>query len=183
MMTAYRARSIRRRRSSSEGKKLPARSLGIASSRSPAWRGQRLLPVPVAQGGAGLGVLVPLGADPGGGLGLDQFLQHALGHRADESRLRPPHVVTPAAATGQTGTRPSCTPRVGLSRFPGALHDGCCLFRGHEPEQRKHMQGAPTQAHRLDPLHHDRGHDPAARATSDRNGHRDSFRRPSTALG
>ncbi len=31
---------------------------------------------PVAVGGAGLGVLVPLGADPDRGLGLDQLLQH-----------------------------------------------------------------------------------------------------------
>ena len=36
MTTANRARSIRRRRSNSDGKKLPVRSLGICSSMSPA---------------------------------------------------------------------------------------------------------------------------------------------------
>jgi hypothetical protein len=29
-------------------------------------------------------VLIPPGADPGGGLGLDQFLQHPFGDAADE---------------------------------------------------------------------------------------------------
>jgi len=47
-------------------------------------RGQRLAAVPVAVGGAGLGVLVPLGADPGRGLGLDQLLQDPLGHTPHE---------------------------------------------------------------------------------------------------
>ena len=36
MITAYRAWSTRRRRSNNDGKKLPVRSLGIRSSRSPA---------------------------------------------------------------------------------------------------------------------------------------------------
>ncbi|WP_317440995.1 hypothetical protein [Streptomyces collinus] len=39
---------------------------------------------PVAVGGAGLGVLCPLGADPGRVLGLGQFLQHPLGHTPHE---------------------------------------------------------------------------------------------------
>ncbi|MEU1710937.1 hypothetical protein ABZ478_37570 [Streptomyces sp. NPDC005706] len=39
---------------------------------------------PVAVGGAGLGVLCPLGADPGRGLGLDLLLQHPLGHTPHE---------------------------------------------------------------------------------------------------
>lgn len=47
-------------------------------------RGYRLLPVPVAPGGAGVGVFAPLGADLRGGLGLDQFLQQPLGHLPDQ---------------------------------------------------------------------------------------------------
>ncbi|MFJ5534192.1 hypothetical protein [Streptomyces sp. NPDC093261] len=45
---------------------------------------------PVAVGGTGLGVLCRLGADPGRGLGLglgfglDQILQHPLGHTPHE---------------------------------------------------------------------------------------------------
>lgn len=46
--------------------------------------GERLVPVPVAVVGAGVGVLVPLGSDLRRGLGLDQFLQHPLGDAADE---------------------------------------------------------------------------------------------------
>lgn len=74
---------MRRRRSSRLRKKLPARSLGIASSRS-GLRGHGLLPVPVAPGGAGVGPLAPLSTDPGGGLGLDQFLEQPFGDFADE---------------------------------------------------------------------------------------------------
>jgi hypothetical protein len=40
--------------------------------------------VPVAEGGTGLGVLIPAGTDVGSGLGLDQLLQHPLGDAADE---------------------------------------------------------------------------------------------------
>lgn len=47
-------------------------------------RGHGLLPVPVAPGGAGVGPLAPLRTDPGGGLGLDQFLQQPLSDLADE---------------------------------------------------------------------------------------------------
>ncbi|MEY9842843.1 DNA-binding transcriptional MocR family regulator [Streptacidiphilus sp. EB103A] len=50
----------------------------------PGLGGERLVAVPVAQRGAGVGVLVPLGADPGRGLGLDQLLQHPLGYRAHQ---------------------------------------------------------------------------------------------------
>lgn len=46
--------------------------------------GHGLLPVPVAPGGAGGGVLAPLGSDPHTRLGLDQFLQQPLGGPADE---------------------------------------------------------------------------------------------------
>lgn len=47
-------------------------------------RGQRLVPVSVAQRDACGSVLIPLCADRRGGLGLDQLLQHPLGHRPDE---------------------------------------------------------------------------------------------------
>ena len=47
-------------------------------------RGHRLLAVPIAPGGAGVGVLAPLGADLRGGLGLDQFLQQPLGDLTNE---------------------------------------------------------------------------------------------------
>jgi hypothetical protein len=46
--------------------------------------GERLVAVAVAQGHAGVGVLVPPRADRDGGLGLDQLLEHPLGHRPDE---------------------------------------------------------------------------------------------------
>ena len=41
MTTAHSARSMRRRGSSSDGKKLPLRSLGIFNSTSPAWVANR----------------------------------------------------------------------------------------------------------------------------------------------
>jgi hypothetical protein len=45
---------------------------------------ERLVPVSVTKRGTAVGVLVPLSADPRGDLGLDQFLEHPLGHTADE---------------------------------------------------------------------------------------------------
>ena len=47
MMTAYRARSMRRRGSSTDGMKLPLRSLGIFNSRSPAWVANKRLRCPL----------------------------------------------------------------------------------------------------------------------------------------
>ena len=47
-------------------------------------RGQHLLAVPVADGGPRRRVLVPLRADVGTCLGLDQLLHHPLGDGADE---------------------------------------------------------------------------------------------------
>ena len=45
--TAHRARSIRRRGSSIDGKKLPLRSLGIFGSTSPAWVANKRLRCPL----------------------------------------------------------------------------------------------------------------------------------------
>lgn len=58
---------------------LPDRELQVADS-----YGEGLVPVPVATCGASPGVFAPSGADPRGGLGLDQFLQQAFGDFADE---------------------------------------------------------------------------------------------------
>ncbi|WP_412566701.1 hypothetical protein [Streptomyces europaeiscabiei] len=81
MMTAYWAWSMRRR-SSSAGKELLDRSLGIARSRSPAWVVSVLPRLAVAKRGARLGVLVPLRADMGLGLGL--FLERLPAHTTNE---------------------------------------------------------------------------------------------------
>ena len=78
MTTANRARSIRRRRSRMEGKKLPWRSLGIFRSTSPALVESSRSRVPLRWVVRVLRPLEALGADLGGGLGVDQGLEHEL---------------------------------------------------------------------------------------------------------
>jgi hypothetical protein len=83
MTTANRARSIRRRRSRIDGKKLPVRSFGMASSTSPRCGGDHLRAVPVALRRAGLDALAGRCSDSGGQLRLDQFLKYPGEARAD----------------------------------------------------------------------------------------------------
>src|SRR6478672_1323538 len=83
MITACNARSMRRRRSNSDGKNDPARSLGIWTSTSPA-AVDTVLPIAVHR--APIAALVAAGADRLGGFGFDQRLQPGAGqvgeHRA-----------------------------------------------------------------------------------------------------
>lgn len=66
------------------GEGAPGPQLGDREFQVSGLRGHGLLPVPVAPGGAGVGPLAPLSTDPGGGLGLDQFLEQPFGDFADE---------------------------------------------------------------------------------------------------
>ena len=75
MITACNAWSMRRRRSSSDGKNDPARSLGICTSMSPAVVDTVLGRCPLRCVPRSLGALVAAGADRLGGFGLDQRLQ------------------------------------------------------------------------------------------------------------
>ena len=77
-ITAYRALSTRLRGWSRDGKNDPVRSLGIASSTSPAVVATVLGLVPLRLFGALRGALVAPRADHGGGLGVDQILQPGL---------------------------------------------------------------------------------------------------------
>ncbi len=72
-----------RRRFSRLGKKLPAHSFGMASSRASACVVPLFSRCPLRQV-ARVSVCSPLGADLRGGLRLDQFLQQSLGDLADE---------------------------------------------------------------------------------------------------
>ena len=74
MITACNARSMRRRRSSSDGKNDPARSLGICTSISPAVVDTVLSRCPLRCVPRPVGALVAAGADGLGGFGLDQRL-------------------------------------------------------------------------------------------------------------
>ena len=74
---------MRRRRSKSEGKKVPRRNLGIASSMSPAAVVTSLGRCPLQQGGSGLAVFVWTGPDGRRQLGLDQLLEHPGERGAD----------------------------------------------------------------------------------------------------
>ena len=78
MTTAYSARSIRRRGSKMDGKKLPLRSLGMRNPTSPACVDNSRGRAAVAIGDPGVGAFVAGGADLLGGFGLDQLLQHQL---------------------------------------------------------------------------------------------------------
>jgi hypothetical protein len=78
MTTAHSARSMRRRGSSSDGKKAPCLSFGIRSSRVAGLRGQQALAVAVSVRRPLGAALVRLGADLVGGLHVDQGLQHQL---------------------------------------------------------------------------------------------------------
>ena len=86
--TAYRAWSIRRRRSKMTGKNDPCRSFGIRSSTSPAW-------VATSRGRdpfrsvTRLVAFVAAGADDLAGLGLDQFLHHQPDRFADQVHALP----------------------------------------------------------------------------------------------
>ncbi|MDQ1005598.1 hypothetical protein QFZ82_000089 [Streptomyces sp. V4I23] len=62
----------------------PGADLGDRQVQVPGLRGQHLPPVPVAHRRAGPGVLTGLGADVGGGFGLDEFLQDPLGQDPDQ---------------------------------------------------------------------------------------------------
>ena len=73
--TANRARSIRRRGSSSAGTNEPSRRLGMRSSTSPAWVDSSR-PRCRCDGGALLAALIGTSADVLGGLGIDQRLEH-----------------------------------------------------------------------------------------------------------
>lgn len=66
------------------GEEAAAAELGDREVQVAGGGGQGLVAVAVAVVGTRVGVLVPLGADPRARLGLDQFLEHALGHTADE---------------------------------------------------------------------------------------------------
>ena len=119
MITAYRAWSTRRRRSSSDGKNVPVRSLGIRSSRSPAVVDNVRGRCPLRCAGAGLGAFVGFGADHRGQLGLDQRLvdrrrrlPDPVGHIGLLDRVQAPRA-------GQTETGPS---RGFLSRGTWRLH-------------------------------------------------------------
>ncbi len=71
--------TMRRAREGAAGADLGDRQVQI-----PGLRREQLLAVPVAPGRAGLGVFTGLGADVGGGLGLDEFLQDPLGQNPDQ---------------------------------------------------------------------------------------------------
>jgi hypothetical protein len=66
------------------GEEAPCPQLGDRQVQVAGLGAQRLVPVPVAERGTGVGVLVPLRADLRCDLGLDQLLQHPLGYRADQ---------------------------------------------------------------------------------------------------
>lgn len=87
MITACKARSIRRRRSSRDGKNDPDRSLRICTCTSPGRGGQCFGSVPVAVGGALRTALIRAGAEGGGQLGFDQLLQ-ACTQQFGDHRLR-----------------------------------------------------------------------------------------------
>ena len=106
--------------------------------------GHGLLPVPVAPGGAGGGVLAPLGTEPHTRLGLDQFLQQPLGGPADEFKtICPTQRLTQAkqVVLGQ-GHR---APWSELPVHPGQLRGGCQLSRQQTPADGA-PQGAETRA-------------------------------------
>src|SRR5215213_9699958 len=88
------------------GKNDPLRNFGIRSCTSPAWVASTRGLDPFAFRHSGIGVFIAAGADPLGGLGLDQLLHH----QPHNSRIRstPPRHGTPRAAQlRQTGTTPS----------------------------------------------------------------------------
>ena len=89
MTTAYRAWSIRRRGSSTDGKNDPARSFGIDRGDVAGLGRQQPGPRPVAIGDPRLGSLVPVGADHLGRLRLDQLLQHDPYRLADQVHAIP----------------------------------------------------------------------------------------------
>ena len=84
MTTAYRAWSIRRRGSRIEGKKLPLRSLGMASSTSPALVESTRGRCPLRSLLRELGPLIAVGSDLGGEFDLDQLLADQGGCLFDE---------------------------------------------------------------------------------------------------
>ena len=87
--TAYRAWSIRRRRSRMTGKNEPCRSFGIRSSTSPAWVATSRGRVPFRSVDAALAAFVAAGADDLGGLGLDEFLHDQPDRLTDQIHALP----------------------------------------------------------------------------------------------
>ena len=87
MMTAYRARSMRRRGSSTDGMRAALAQLGDLQLQIPRLGGQQPRPVPVALSHTIGAALIAARADRLGGLGLDQLLEHQL-HRLGGSDPR-----------------------------------------------------------------------------------------------
>ena len=130
--TANRARSIRRRRSSSEGKNDPVRIFGISRSRSPAWVVSSLSRWPLRQA-VRWSVCSP-GAAPITSVASASMSSCRMRSRTTLIASTPSaRRVTPAAASAQTGTRPSRAPPVELPVHQGHLRDGLPLFREHAP--------------------------------------------------
>ena len=146
--TANRARSIRRRRSSSEGKNDPVRIFGIFRSRSPAWVVSSLSRWPLRQV-VRWSVCSP-GAAPITSVASASMSSCRMRSRTTLIASTPSaRRVTPAAASAQTGTRPSRAPPVELPVHQGDLRGGLPLLREHaqstdaRPEQAPARSGPP----------------------------------------
>jgi hypothetical protein len=147
-MTAYRAWAMRCRRSSRLGKKLPARSLGMASSGSPAW-------VVSVFSGARCGRRhgPRCARSSRRRSGQRPRPRSAPAARSARVRVRPPDVVTPAGAIGQTRTGPPHTSVVELAVHYGELPGGPPHAQGAEaprgctPRERARAHLNPDRLH------------------------------------
>lgn len=132
--TANRAWSMRRRRSSRLGKKLPERGFGLASSRSPACVVSVLSRCPLCS--AVRVSVCSFHSAPILALASASISSWSIRSVTERtSSNRPPHVVTPAGGVGQTGTGPPCTSRVELAVHQGELQVARLLDRERNPYQ------------------------------------------------
>ena len=128
MTTAYRAWSIRRRGSSSDGKNDPCAQLRDRQVQIAGLRRQHPRAVTVAFGDPAVGAFVAAGADRRGGFDLDQLLQRPTGKLAD-----------------QIDAIAACSAASRSDRADSARAIGVFSFGGFLPEHTKdHADGSPT---------------------------------------